>query len=381
MDVRALLLGSKLKVAATAFGLLVASVGGAFALGVVGVPGVAGVSNSFGDVTDETTVVNTDLLVTNPNPIGVRLGGTDIDYTIRMNDVAIAAGNKSGVGIESGNTTLNFSTRMDNRKIPAWWASHVRNDETTNVTIDANVTASILGGRNFALQQRQQVNTDIISQFNSNETRPVSGPSNPLYENPVLYVNATRASWGTVTADETPIDMRFDVYNPQLEPYTLTEVGYVVTMNNVTVGEGVTDEPYVVEGGTRETIRTVPVIRNQRLDEWWVSHLENGQVTDLRIDFYARVELPTGNSLRIPLDALTYERTIETDIFGTKNATNTTDTGGSATPTPTDGDGTATPTPTDDGGLVDTPTVGTDEDTATPTSSPTATPTDDGGII
>lgn len=41
-------------------------------------------------------------------------------------------------------------------------------------------------------------------------------------------------------------------------------------------------------------------------------------MTELRIDFSARVELPAGNEIRIPLDAPTYERTIETDVFGNK---------------------------------------------------------------
>jgi len=401
MDVRALLLGSKPRVAGTVLIVLVGAIGGAFALGVVGAPGVVAVDNSFGPVTNETTVVNTDLVVNNPNPIGVQLGGTDVNYTVRMNDVSIAAGNKSGLAIEQGNSTLAFSTEMRNGQIPPWWVSHIRNDEVTNVTIDATVQTSVLGNQNFDIQQRQQVETDIIGQFNSDETRPVNGPSNPLYSNPVLYVNETRGEWGEVTEAETPIPMAFVVYNPQLEPYTVTEVGYEVTMNGVAVGEGVTERPYVIEGGATETIETTPVIRNERLDDWWVTHLENDQVTQLRIDFYARVELPTGTEIRVPLDELAYERTIETDIFGNKEESAVDGSDGS-TATPTDegtatDDGTATPTPTDDGLIstddgTATPTP-TDADTATPTPTPTSTPaptstptptptpTDDGGLI
>jgi LEA14-like dessication related protein len=371
MDVRARLLGSKPRIAATVLVVLIGVIGGAFALGVVGAPGVVAVDNSFGPVTNETTVVNTDLVVNNPNPIGVRLGGTEINYTVKMNDVPIAAGDKSGLDVDRGNTTLPFSTEMRNEQIPPWWVSHVRNDEVTNVTIDATVRSSLLGNRNFDIQQRQQVETDIIGQFNSDETRPVNGPSNPLYSNPVLYVNETRGEWGEVTASETPIPMEFVVYNPQLEPYTVTEVGYAVTMNGVAVGEGVTERPYVIEGGATKTIETTPVIRNERLDDWWVTHLENDQVTQLRIDFYARVELPTGTEIRVPLNELAYERTIETDIFGNKEGPGTdgaTDDGDAVTPTSegaaTD-DGTATATPTDGG-------------TTSPTDSPTPTPTNDG---
>ena len=186
MGVRSLLLGSQLKLVVTALGLITASVGGAFALGLVGAPAVVGVENRFGPVSQDTTVVETDLIVNNPNPIGVQLGGTTVNYTVKMNDVGIAAGEKEGLDVATGNSTLNFTTQMQNSKIPPWWVSHIRNDEVTNVTIDAQIQTSILGNRQFDLQQNQQVETDIIGQFNSEETRPVDGPSNPLYSNPVL---------------------------------------------------------------------------------------------------------------------------------------------------------------------------------------------------
>ena len=137
-------------------------------------------------------------------------------------------------------------------------------------------------------------------------------------------------------------------------------------MNGIPVGEGVTERPYVIESGTVETIQTTPTIDNSRLDDWWVSHLDNDQTTTLRIDFYARIELATGNSVRVPLDALTYERTIETDIFGAEGSGENETTG---TPTP----GTTPSEPDDE---TPTPTATAGGDTATPT--PTETPTDDG---
>jgi len=367
---------ARLKVALAAFGVLTASVGGAFALGLVGAPSVVAVENRFGDVDRNRTVIHTDLTVDNPNPIGVRLGDSTVNYTVMMNDVEMARGSKAGLQVEPGNSTLEFRTRMFNERIPPWWVSHIRNDEATNVTIDATVRTSVLGNRSFDLDQRKQVETDIISAFASDETRPVDGPSNPLYDNPVLYINSTDAEWGEVDRQATPIPMEFVVYNPQLKPYTITEVGYEITMNGVAMGQGTTDETYVVPGGSTETVRTTPTIDNRNLDEWWVSHLRNDQRTTLRIDFYAKVELPTGNEIRVPLNRLTYTQEFETDMFGTKNETRT----GNGTATPA---GTPTPTPTD--GLLDdgTPT-GTDDglvdDTPVPEPTPTETATDDGLI-
>ncbi|PSP96990.1 hypothetical protein BRC89_12760 [Halobacteriales archaeon QS_4_70_19] len=378
MDNRAIV---RVKAVLAAVGVLTASIGGAFALGLVGAPAVVGVENRFGDVNQDRTMILTDLVVNNPNPIGVQLGGSTVNYTVYMNDIEMAHGSKAGLQIQSGNTTLPFETAMLNDRIPPWWVSHIRNDEVTNVTIDATVKTSVLGNRSFDLNQREQVETDVISAFASDETRPVEGPQNPIYSNPVLYVNRTDGTWGEVDRQSTPIPMEFVVYNPQTEPYTITEVGYEISMNNVSMGEGTTDQAYVIPGGSTETLRTTPTIDNRNLDEWWVSHLQNDQRTTLRIDFYAKVELPTGNQIRVPLDRLTYVQTFETDIFGTKNET---EDGAAGTATPT-----ATPTSTEEDGLVggdggtgsptDDGLVGdsTPTDDAPPTT-PTGSPTDDG---
>ncbi|MFB6171491.1 MAG: LEA type 2 family protein [Haloarculaceae archaeon] len=405
MDLRSLRPGSRLQVAVVVVVVLVASVGGAWAFGAVGAPSVAGVENRFGPVDQQSTVVETDLVVHNPNPVGVSLSDTTVNYTVSMNDVAIAAGSKEGLSVGTGNTTLNFSTRMRNGKIPAWWVTHVRNDEQTTVRIDARARSGLLGGRTVPFEQTKHVQTDIIGQFNSNETRPVESDSlPPTVSNPVLYVNATRARWGNVTADETPIPMTFVMYNPHAQPYTITEVGYEITMNGVDVGAGSTEEGYatVIPPKGRKAIDTRTVIRNGKLDDWWVTHLQNDQVTHLRIDFYATVELPTGSKLRIPLDRLTYEKRIETDIFGNKNES-AGGAGGTSTPTahgatpattaaptstqtattaPTP---TGTPTPTDSGGVLgggDATDAGTATGTATRSPAPTSTATaTDGGIL
>jgi LEA14-like dessication related protein len=262
------------------------------------------------------------------------------------------------------------------------------------VAIDATVTSSLLG-RSFGVPFEKDISTDVIGQFNSTETRPVNADQ-PVVSDPVLYVNETSANWGSVSAAETPIDIRFQTYNPKAVPYAVTEIGYDITMNDVQVGNGASERTYTIPPQSTETIETTTAIENPALDEWWVSHLERNQVTDLRIDFYARIELPGGGTVRVPLDALTYEKEIETDIFGTKPETAGGDSG-AATPTPTatptasggDGDdglfGDETPASTDstaDGSALpddETPTVVPTE-TPTPAgeSTPTQTPTDDG---
>jgi len=353
----------RLRLAAVVCLVLAGSVGGAFVLGVVGVPAVETVENRFTGVSEDTTTVGTGMTVSNPNPIGVQFGGTEIAYTVSMNDVAIASGAREGLELHRGNTTLQFDTRMRNAGIPAWWGTHVENGETTRVVIDADVSHSVLGERAVSITQNRTVETDILGQFNATETRPVEA-DRPLVADPVVYVNATRGSWdrANLTRSATPMDLEFDVYNPKVTPYTITTVGYDIRMNGIRVGSGRTDRGYVVAPEERETVGVRTVIENDRLDQWWVSHLRRNQHTTMEIAFYLVVEA-AGEQFRIDLDTLDYEQRIETDMFDNKEQYPTggedrADGSGSSA-TPADGESTPGPgteRPTDDGSGVDTPT-------------------------
>jgi LEA14-like dessication related protein len=394
----------RLKIVGVLVVVAAAAVGGSVALGVLGTPSVTSVDNHFAGVSNQTTTVATNLTVNNPNPVGVQLGGVGINYTISMNGVEMAQGARQGVGVGTGNTTLPFTTEMQNDRIPPWWVTHIDNGETTTVGIDATVTSSTLGGRSVSVSQERTIETDLISQFNSTETRPVEA-NQPLVSDPVLYINETRGAWDqeNLTQSETPLDLGFDVYNPKAYPYTVTKVGYTIRMNDVTVGEGETDRGYVLSPGEETTLEANTAIQNENLDRWWVTHLQRNQQTDLYIDFYLVLE-GGGEQFRVDLDSIDYQQEIETDIFGNKaqyptgNGTSGGADDGSANES-TDGDEeteTPTPTPTetetDDGLLSDgetetetaTPTEAetvTPTETTTPTETATETETDDGGLL
>jgi len=398
--VRETFLGSTLRVLATVLLVVAVAVLVAWLLGLIGAPAVEDVRNEFGEVNESATIIQTDLTVENPNPVGVTLGGTTVNYTVYMNDIGMATGQKEGVEIETGRSQLPFTTRMRNNRIPRWWHSHIENGERTKVLVDAQIRSSLLAGRQVSLPQEEAVETDIISQFNSTETRPINA-NRDFPEDPVLYDNETSARWDreNLSSERTPIDMSFVVYNPKPWPYATTEIGYTITMNGVEVGQGSTEDVVTIPPGETETIRTTTAIDNTNLDEWWVTHLQRNQVTDLEINFYLVVDPVeddtagpldpmTGDQLdevgefRVPLETIDYERTIETDIFGTKQ--NSTD-DGSGDDGATDGERTTEPAGTTDTAEQDSGSVTTTL-LPTPPSTPeqstdrtaTATPTDDG---
>jgi len=378
--------------------LLVAGV----AVFVLSQPSVAGVDNRFGAVNETTTIIESTLQIRNPNPVGATFGGLTVDYAIDLNGIRMATGTKRGVSIPQGRSSVPMTTSLANERIPTWWVSHIQNGERTTLAVNADVHSSTLGTSFGAPKVTRSIETDIISAFNSTEERPVgSSPTG----GPLLVIRETSARWGQVNASTTAIDMRFVVYNPNPYAIPVTELSYRTTMNGIEMGSGTTEGQGVIPPGETRTVEATTTLNNQRIDEWWVSHLQSDQTTDLRIDFSARFELPTGTA-EIPLDPLTYTRTVETDIFdnkaddgssdgsksesGTETPTSTpTDDGlldgGDETPTPTP---TSTPTPTDDDSLLDggdeTPTsTPTPTPTSTPTPTPTSTPTptDDDGLL
>lgn len=314
------LLGSKLKIAGVVLIGFVGTIGLAAGLGVIGVPGIADVNNQFGEVDESTTEINTDLIIDNPNPVGISFGDAAVAYTVSMNDVELAEGDREGVEVGTGTTTVDLTTQMDNQAIPAWWSGHIERGERSQMVVDADITHDRFS-RTASYQYDRPVETDLIGEFDSEEPQPVSPDDDSALglltgvSDPLFYINETSGEWGDVTDEETPMEIDFVAYNPQPVPLTVTQLEYEISMNDVEVGTGATEREYVIAPDGEETVETVTVIDNDSLDEWWVTHLQNEQTTELEMQFWLTVEVG-GETFRIPIEALDHEETIETDIFG-----------------------------------------------------------------
>ncbi|WP_312909170.1 LEA type 2 family protein [Natronosalvus caseinilyticus] len=322
---RSLFLGSAVRIVGTLVLAVAVTIGGAFGAGVLGVPALESMDNEFGDVDDERTEILTDLTIHNPNPIGLGSADVDAQYDVRMNGVEMANGSGEDITVEPGTSTESLRTEMRNERIPDWWVTHIENGEQTHVEIDATISSGLVG-RSTEVTNEQTVETDLLSAFNSEETRPINA-NRALVEDPILYVNATRGQWAGVDQQHTELRLEFDVYNPKSYAIPMSQLGYEITMNDVTVGLGESDREYVLQPGEETTIVTTTRIENENLDDWWVTHIENEQVSDLRIEFDATFELASGTTITIPLESMTYEETMETDIWGNDEASDGSDDG------------------------------------------------------
>ncbi|PSP56047.1 hypothetical protein BRC82_02625 [Halobacteriales archaeon QS_1_67_19] len=291
-----------------------AGLGAALSTGVLNpeAPTVESIDNQWGEVTDERTAIETTAVVHNPNDVGLP-GVAGVAYDVQMNDVTVAEGSSGKLSLSPGRNEVTLRTHVDNEKIPAWWASHINNGETTTVAIEPEVTAPI-GGKSLPARERT-FETDLLAAFDRD-----GGPAVTMGDRTLLTVEGTSASWGEATENETPLHFAGTVRNPNEQAIEFAEVGYVVSMNGVTVAEGTTGEPVAIGAESTATIEIDSTLDNAKLDEWWVSHLRNDERTVLEVQAFAVVETDDGTQ-RVPLSFLSKRVAFETDILGGGEAT------------------------------------------------------------
>jgi LEA14-like dessication related protein len=283
-------------------------------------PSVVAVDTRFGAVNESATAIETDVVAHNPYPFGITLGDATVNYTVQLNGITVAHGMEEGIPLTTGNTTIEETTLFDNGDVPEWWVSHVSNGERTRAKVTVHVDTSLFGWE-FTRTRQRTIATDLTDRINTTATQPVD-PTNmaiPLVADPPLYVNETSAQWEAVTENRTGLALSTTLYNPSTIPYPVSRLEYTISMNNVTVGRGTTRRSYLVPSGAERTVNATLAIDNSALDEWWVSHIENNQTTDVRIGVAAVIDLPSGDTLRIPLDPISQTRTFETALLGGTN--------------------------------------------------------------
>jgi LEA14-like dessication related protein len=270
-------------------------------------PVVESVRTEFGTVSEETTAIETAVVVTNPNNQSFP-GTASLNYEIHMNSVEVAEGTEGGVGLQPGHNEVNFTAQLDNGKIPAWWVTHVNSDERTVVSTRARVGVAGLGA---ALPpQNRTIETDLLDAFAADNDSTVT-----VSDRDIMTVSDQRAEWGTADAERTPIAFSVDLENVHDRNVRLDGTEYRIVMNNVTVGEGRTNDSVVLEPGEAETFTSNAAIDTPTMEQWWVSHLRDSQSTRLRVEVYGLVR-DGGELKRVPLNVFDRRIRFRTDFLG-----------------------------------------------------------------
>ncbi|ELZ22306.1 membrane protein NosY precursor [Halosimplex carlsbadense 2-9-1] len=276
-------------------------------------PRIVAADREWGAVTDATTAIRTRAAIDNPND-DERLNellALDTAQRTAINDITVARGGHRTEGLDAGRSAFAFVSEMNNSKVPAWWARHLDAGERSTITTTPSVRAD-LGFTTFDVavpNRTSEVRTDLlVGMGGESETVAVSGE-------PALVVNSEAAEWGDATPETAPILVNATLANERAAPVDVTAIDYRVALNDVVLADRTVPETYRVAPGESRSVGFEMALDNGRMDEWWVTHVRNGESTNVSVAVTATVETPRGTET-VELDSLSRNGTMTTDVFG-----------------------------------------------------------------
>ena len=243
----------------------------------LGKPEIRSVSNEWGKITTSTTEIITKITVYNPNPVSLPL--KDILTEVYMNDIKMGEGSalKSEIKANSESTIV-ISTKLENGRIPEWWVSHIKNGEKSTMDVKGNLVFDLkVTEFKYPIELSNSIETDILAGLSSDKPQKINvGPI-------TLTVKSIKSHWGEVNEDYTEIITLATIYNDNRIPVPITKFHYLVKMNEIKLAEGSSNVETVIKPKSEATITFVTKLNNKMLDEWWVSHIKNGEKTKVKI--------------------------------------------------------------------------------------------------
>lgn len=87
--------------------------------------------------------------------------------------------------------------------------------------------------------------------------------------------------WGEVTSEETELISTLVVDSPNFVPIPLSDVKTDIYMNGIHMGRGSAVGDTTISG--RDELKMSSHIENERLRDWWPTHIKNGEETEVNI--------------------------------------------------------------------------------------------------
>jgi len=250
----------------------------------VGKPVIKKVTYRWGKVNESTTEILVNVDVYNPNPFPIPL--KDVVLNLYMNGIKMGTGHaiKSGIPAHS-ESNLVIALFLDNDKIPKWWVSHIKNGEKTVMDIKGYLVFDLkLFDFKYPISFTNTIQTNILSSLKIKpETVSVDGIS--------VVLKSIESHWGNVNESTTEIVSVADVYNPNPIPIPVLGFDYIIKMNGITVGKGKEILNTIIPPKSEKKLEFVTKIENDKLKEWWVSHIKNGEKTIVEIDIRPEVKI------------------------------------------------------------------------------------------
>lgn len=273
------------------------------------VPALDSVDSQWGEVTDETTEIRTDLAVENPNfyPIPAV---TTLQYDVTFNSIPVAAARRGGVGLPSGASTVQFSATMNNSQVTPWWRSHVEGGEQTEMVVDPVASVPLLPMTFDLPDRRSTIETNVAGSLSRETVDTVT-----FGEDDRVVLDGLSATWGEPTDARTPALFELTFRNRHDEPVVVEDLRYRIGLNDVAVGTGPIDDEVRVPANGSVTVTLTMPIENEQMSVWWPTHLRNDERSRAVVEL-AGATRTVGGDDRSPFDVPIQNTTVETDLLG-----------------------------------------------------------------
>ncbi len=251
----------------------------------IGKPEIREISHEWGKVTSSTTEIITKIKVYNPNPVPLPL--KDILTEVCMNNIKMGEGSALKAEIKANSeSTIIISTKLENGRIPEWWVSHIKNGEKSTMNVKGYLVFDLkITEFKYPIELSNPIETDILAGLSSDTPQKINvGPI-------TLTIKSIKSHWGEVNEDYTEIITLATIYNDNLVPVPITKLHYLVEMNDIKLAEGSSDVATVIQPKSEATLTFIPKLDNKMLDEWWVSHIKNGEKTKVKIVLQPVIEV------------------------------------------------------------------------------------------
>lgn len=282
------------------------------------------------EVNEESITVVSEAWINNPNPLGLSVGFIDIKYSAEVNNITLAEGMIDKVRLNSGNNTQSFETELKQGRIPEWWVSHLQNGENSTVSVPVNINTPVTSFEIDAFSK--EVSTNITSRI-ENSLKSIEGNyTGPGIETtrsgftvevrPEIEIRDFKASWGEISEERSEVLMDMKVHNPNQYPIPTPSFGGKADLNNITLAnwsanaEPLTDlaEEGMIAPGENEDLRFKVGLKNQDMDDWLETHVENEEYTKAKIEAQLIFNV-RGEQFKAPAGGMECIIDIQTDIL------------------------------------------------------------------
>lgn len=272
------------------------------------------------DVTAENISVTSKVWINNPGNLTVNYTDVKLQYRMLMNEVILVEGERNQIKIEKGNQTKEISSTLIRDRVPYWWASHVRNNETSQLQAPLTVKAGLgpVKVPFHAVVYQEEIQTDLIGVINkgldhAERSYSYGGNIAGYGRGPEIEIVESSAEWGQVSTVKTNLRLDLKVRNPNSYPMPVPGAVGSVEMNGLDMLEWSNEEARVIRspegsviasGETKELTYRIEM-DNSEIDDWLTSHVRNDERSDgslnMRLLFDVeghQITLPPGEGIQ-----------------------------------------------------------------------------------